>query len=268
VEYSRFWATNGIGDGAAPYTQDQFTLFWREFFGHGVIPDLGNDLLVTGSASPLQVASGGAFVRGFPYRNDSALSVPVPGVASTTGGRVVLEANWMAQTVRAVAVLNAVGVTAPPALVQTQGVVWQEPLATFTIDGDGVIVLEDTRSFALYRPRATHRRGGDVTNWRIAGTNNYAVNGIPLTQYGMASIAVPSGQEYITGSIAFPRAYKFRPLVFVSPIHQLTFRPRVGWAGDSFNPVTGFIASVTRSDPSNTASAEEVLFSWMAVGEG
>lgn len=159
AEKSLFWYTNGFtgdtGDGAAPYTQEEFRLFnhaWaaKNQANVGVFPGVLNELAVTGSSSPLSVDTGRAVVYGFPYWADSSVSVAVstPSVG-TTGGRVVLRANWTAQTVRAVAVLNTDGTATIPSLTQSAGSTWDMPLATFTITTGGTITLTDAREWAL-----------------------------------------------------------------------------------------------------------------------
>lgn len=159
MEKSLFWYTNGFtgdtGDGAAPYTQEEFRLFNHAWMAKnqadvGVFPGALNELAVSGSASPLSVATGRASVYGFQYWADSAvsLSVSTPGVG-TTGGRVVLRADWTAQTVRAAVILNTDGVATIPSMTQSAGSVWDIPLATFTITTGGVIALTDAREWIL-----------------------------------------------------------------------------------------------------------------------
>lgn len=163
AEKSLFWYTNGftgdVGDGAAPYTQEEFREYnhaWiaRSQANVGVFPNVLNECVVSGLGSPLTVGTGWASCYGFPYRENSApVSLPVttPSVG-TTGGRVVLRAIWSglgAQRVRATIVLNSDGNPAIPALVQSAGVTWDIPLATFTVTTGGVITLTDAREWAL-----------------------------------------------------------------------------------------------------------------------
>ena len=145
-EASRFWNTTNIGDGpTAGYSGAAIGDWLKTVFGRGasgILVRVLNELAVSGTASPLSVATGAAVVDGKFHLNDAALTLAVtsPGVG-TTGGRVVLEADWTAQTVRAKAVKNTDGNASPPALTQTSGSVYQISLATFTITTGGVIAV-------------------------------------------------------------------------------------------------------------------------------
>jgi len=155
AEVSRFWTTNGTGDGpAGGYTAQQFYDFLRRLLitdqeaSQGVIFSDRNQLACTGSATPIAVNTGSAIVHGFWYENTSSLNLAVTTpTIGTTGGRVNLKADWTAQTVRAVVNRNADGNAAIPALTQTAGSVWEVPLYTFSITTGGVITLTDARGY-------------------------------------------------------------------------------------------------------------------------
>jgi hypothetical protein len=129
AEKSLFWFTNGFagatGDGSAPYTQDEFSLYNQDLLGEGVVYGSGNNLAVSGTATPLALATGRAQVRGFSYWNSSAstLAVTTP-TTGTTGGRVVLWADYSAATVRAVVKLNTDGNAGIPSLTQVANTTW------------------------------------------------------------------------------------------------------------------------------------------------
>jgi hypothetical protein len=152
AEKSLFWFTDGFdgstGDGAAPYTEEEFRGYNAALFGEGVIADAGNELAVTGTATPLAVNTGRAQVAGFHYFNTASVSLAVttPSVG-TTGGRVTLVASWAAATVRLAIKLNTDGNAAIPALTQTPGTLYEIGLASFTVTTGGVITLTDTRAF-------------------------------------------------------------------------------------------------------------------------
>lgn len=171
AQRSQFWNTSGVGDGSAGgYTLDNWRDLFFSAFGDGVTLE-GSQLAVSGTASPLSVAAGTAFVYGLYYENDSALSLPVTTPAATTGGHVVLEANWSAQTVRAKVVLSASGVTTPPAVVVTPGTTYQIRLASFTVTATGVITLTDARPFIQFNTNHV-RRAGDVIPGDVGFTFN------------------------------------------------------------------------------------------------
>lgn len=161
------WETQtGTGDGANSYTQDQANNFFRYFdvrdpASEGVAYGVLDELAVSGTASPLSVASGAAICYGR-YWNDAAvnLAVTTPTVG-TTGGRVVLRADWATNTVRLFVKMSTDGNGAIPALVQTAGTTWEISLATFTITTGGVITLTDDRTFR----KVTGKLGaGDIDN--------------------------------------------------------------------------------------------------------
>jgi hypothetical protein len=88
-------------------------------------------------------------VQGFSYWNSSAstLAVTTP-TTGTTGGRVVLRADYSAATVRTVVKLNTDGNAGIPALTQVANTTWEISLATFTVTTGGVITVTDDRVYA------------------------------------------------------------------------------------------------------------------------
>lgn len=147
------WETQtGTGDGANSYTQDQANNFFRYFdvrdpANEGVAYGVLNALAVSGTASPLSVASGAAVCYGR-YWNDAAVALAVTTpVVGTTGGRVVLRADWSANTIRLFVKMSTDGNGTIPALVQTAGTTWEISLATFTVTTGGVITVTDNRTF-------------------------------------------------------------------------------------------------------------------------
>jgi len=176
AEHSSFWTTNATGDGSA-YTQAQLAAMWKRLFtpsGYGVLFGYANELAVSGTSSPISVATGAAVVQGFMYENDAAKSVTVPTPAiGTTGHRVVLRVDWSAQTVRVVLKSSSDGVATLPALTQTINTVYEISLAGLTITTGGVITLTDERSYARFATKI----GGDqidtlTKNLTITTTTN------------------------------------------------------------------------------------------------
>ncbi len=156
TESSYNWTTSGTGDGpAAGYTAaDLFTLFRALFTGGGganyggVMPDSGGELAVTGSTSPVAVASGAAVVYGIPYFNSASLNVTVATPASATRiDRIVLRASWSGQTVRITRIAGTEGAGTPPAMTQSAGTTWDIPLATVSITTGGAITVTDAREW-------------------------------------------------------------------------------------------------------------------------
>lgn len=158
AESSRFWATNGTGDGIGTgFTVTHWQNLILKLFEGGeeangaVLRGVGSALLPTGTASPITVPTGAAIGYGYFYENDTNLTLAVTSpVVGTTGGHIVIETNWAAQTVRAKAYKNTDGISTPPALTQTAGTLWQTRLCTFTITTGGVIAITDARTLAHY----------------------------------------------------------------------------------------------------------------------
>jgi len=176
TEKSRFWTDAGVGDmPAGGYSADEFAAVIRRLTlsdptAEGVLRGVDNELAVSGSASPLAVASGAAIVYGIEYDNSASLNLTVSTPASgTTGGRVNLTADWSAQTIRAAVQMNTDGNPAIPALTQTPGSEWSIPLATFTITTAGAITLTDAREFCHFSTQLTADMIEAVTAYSVIG---------------------------------------------------------------------------------------------------
>lgn len=173
TQFSRFWNGTVLGDAVvAPYDAD------REFAD--VVHSLAigavstnrirvtrelNSLAVTGTASPLSVNTGIAFVDGTWYVNDAAVSVTVPTpAASTRFDWIVLEKDWATQTVRIVRVAGVEGAGAAPALTQTLGTKWQAPLAYYSVTTGGVVAVFDYRdTMSMYlAPRCSLKNSAAI----------------------------------------------------------------------------------------------------------
>jgi len=116
------WETQtGTGDGQFSYTQEQASQFFRDFHNSnvatsGVLSGIDNELAVSGSVSPLSVATG----KGYSYArywNDAVVNLVVttPGVGDT-GFRVVLRTTWATNQTRLTVLRSADGNNAIPAL--------------------------------------------------------------------------------------------------------------------------------------------------------
>lgn len=158
AETSMLWTTNGTGHGVSSgYASNRWQNFLRKLFlsdqaaSACVLAGVDNELAVSGTSSPLSVATGAAIGYAFLYENDAPVNLTVTTpVVNITGGHVVLRTNYAAQTVTVVAVRNTDGVAAIPSLTQSAGVTWETRLASFTITTGGVIALTDTRKRAKF----------------------------------------------------------------------------------------------------------------------
>lgn len=124
-------------------TQDSMSMLMRALFQsnpatQSYLNNQLNELAVTNpSGNTVRVASGRAIVHGTWYENSANLdfTVTIPG-AGVKCWSLILRKDWSAGTVRAAV---AGGGDTPYSLVQTDGVTWEVPLATFKINNVGTI---------------------------------------------------------------------------------------------------------------------------------
>ena len=154
AESSRFWTTNGTGDGTGSgYTTANWAEFVRQTMttspaSEGVLYGILNSLAVSGTSSPVSIASGSAIGYGYFYTNDSAATQAIATPTTATRiDRIVLRASWAAQTVRITRIAGTEGSGSAPAMTQTAGTTWDIPLATVSITTGGVITVTDARTF-------------------------------------------------------------------------------------------------------------------------
>lgn len=147
--------SGGVGD-CGPYTSNAWDDLYRCAFltdqqaSEGVLKGLDGELEVTGTATPVSVAIGGAIVNGKFYYSSSPKSVDVPApVSATRIDRIVLRADYAAQTVRIARLAGAEG-EAAPALTQNDGVTWEISLAQISVTTAGVITVTDERVFCHF----------------------------------------------------------------------------------------------------------------------
>lgn len=154
AEDSRFWTTNGTGDGTGSgYTTAKWAEFVRQTMttapaSEGVLYGILNSLAVSGTSSPVSIASGSAIGYGYFYTNDASTTQAIATPTTATRiDRIVLRASWSAQTVRITRIAGTEGSGSAPAMTQTAGTTWDIPLATVSITTGGVITVTDARTF-------------------------------------------------------------------------------------------------------------------------
>lgn len=157
AQSSIYWVTNGTGDGNA-YSQSQMNNMFRSlFYGRadndcGPIPNSGdgtNETLYVEETAPasagVYVRPGRAIVHGTFYDSDATETLE-PSPNNSGNPRidiVVLQKDWTAQTVRlAIVEGTPAGSPTPPALTQTNGVLWEIPLAHLAL-ADGYTSISD-----------------------------------------------------------------------------------------------------------------------------
>lgn len=158
AQYSGPWDGTAVGDAAvlAPYSSDEWDNIWECLFdsgrsGHedfGVVAGYWNELLVAGVASPLGIDAGAALVHGKWYQNTTPATLVVPNPAGATRyDYVVLQSDFVAQTIRIALHQGVEGAGVPPALTQNDGTLWEIPLAIINTTVGGVITVADDRHF-------------------------------------------------------------------------------------------------------------------------
>lgn len=155
AEKSLLWDTNGTGDGTGTgFTETDMLQLFRSLFTRtanmgGVAPDFLNELAVSGTSSPVAVNTGAALVYGIVYWNTASVNVAIATPAvSTRVDRIVLRADWTAQTARITRIAGTEG-AGTPAMTQSAGTTWDIPLATVSITTGGVITVTDAREWLL-----------------------------------------------------------------------------------------------------------------------
>lgn len=144
---SYFWGTDpqgvtpgagAVGDGAAPYTQDELMRFHIAMFHPdvdyaGVMAGIDNQLNLAVLSTPpsVSIQIGWGWCHGFPFELPIAAShvLDIPD-ESTVGVVAGLYAHWADQKVRVAFLFNDPGITAIPdhTAYQTVGVEWLAPL--------------------------------------------------------------------------------------------------------------------------------------------
>lgn len=157
AEDSTGWTTGGAGDGAATLTRADWSDFLKIAAAcmgfEGVAPGYLNSLVGSSTgANNCRIGTGGAMVDGKPYWNTANVDTVIPsavGGGNTRIDRIVLRADWTAQTVRItkIAGTDAASPTAP-AVTTTSGTTYDIKLYQVLVNTSGAITLTDERSFA------------------------------------------------------------------------------------------------------------------------
>jgi hypothetical protein len=156
---SMLWGAPTSGDGAAAYTEAETTRLFRALVGgdptnEGILWGVYNGFAVTGSATPVSVNTGAAFVYGYFVWDESTNSIAIPTpVVGTTGHRIVLRQSAAAKTVRLTLISSTDGVATLPAITQTAGTTWDTKVYGLTVTTGGVITLTDERTWCHFPTR-------------------------------------------------------------------------------------------------------------------
>lgn len=273
AQNSRFWDTAaGLGDGADTYSAFQVREIFRaalttdRYSSEGVLAGVINQLEVTGSASPLAVNTGVALVNGIYYQNTASVAVAVPTPSNgATGHRVVLQALWSTQTVRAALISSSDGVSSLPALTQSENSRWEIGLASLTIDTDGTITLTDTRDYCHYATALVHKRkGGSSTEWNSAGSTNYTAGGAKI-QLGAKTLVWDDDEDSDELTVTYPSAFSRKPLVYVTLQNGADATKRKLLASVYSVSASSFQIKGQRTDGSSDLTTTAVA-NWVAIG--
>lgn len=197
------------------------------YASEGVLAGLGGELAVSGTATPVSVATGAAYVAGFFYKSDAtntfAITTPSSG---TTGHRVILRADISGNTVRAALLSSRDGTSSAPSLTQTAGQQWEISLATLTITTGGVITVTDARDYSHQLAALLYRRSGNSsTDWSSQGSTTYIPGGMKI-QGGVATVVFDDDNDSDTKTITFPSVFSGKPLIFVTNISAAVTQAR------------------------------------------
>ena len=249
---SIFWTTNGSGDGADEYTQDDVTGWLLRSFGDGVLYGYGNALKPTVSGANIVIGTGAANIYGTPYVNDADVALAIPTVTlGLTGMSVVLQKSWINQEVRLVLKSSADGDNNVPAPVNNPGTTYEIILAGLLVSPPTTVSINlDVRTFAVMntanrtRGLVIDRQGGIATDWTTGGTTNYT-----STRTMQLFGATASGS---TTTVSFVRNFAYKPLILLN---------NISYSGMSPYPTSITVSGFVLNSSGSGANA------WMAVGE-
>lgn len=157
TEFSGLWTTGGAGDGASTYTRANLSDFFKVLGAcmdnEGVAPAYLNALAGSANgANSARIATGGALVDGIIYTNSANVDTAIPsavGGGNTRIDRLVLRADWAAQTVRVTRIAGTdAGSPTAPSITQTPGTTYDILLCQVLVNTSGVVTITDERTFA------------------------------------------------------------------------------------------------------------------------
>jgi hypothetical protein len=132
---------------------------------------------------------------------------------------------------------------------------------TAKIANDAVTGVKITAN-AVSLDKWTHsplRRGGNASDWSIAGTTNYTPATMRM-QFGVVEVTIADGSGNALGSVAFPSAFTNAPVVLLTPL------PSVGTvlsAQLTASTAASYSFNVLRT---NAVGTNTVRLHWLALG--
>ncbi len=200
TETSKLWTTGGAGDGSATYTRVDWSTIAKIFASCQGFEGVGASFLnglapSTTGANNARIASGGALVDGKPYQSDANVDTNIPssiGGGNTRIDRIVLRADWTAQTVRVTRIAGTDAASpSVPAITQTPGTLYDIKLCQALVNTSGTVTITDERTFAQLS-NLNQIAAALITAAKIAAATITAVqianNAIGTTQMALASV--------------------------------------------------------------------------------
>jgi len=237
-------------------------LFTLDYASEAVLPEYGNELLVTNPAgTTIRVATGAGMCDGKFYENtaniDFSIDTPAPG--NSRIDRVVLRKTMADQVVKAAIVTGVEGVApVAPALTQVSATIYEVMIAEVLITDIPVVTVTDYRRFMRFvTAKVDERQGGSSTEWNTSGTTKY-IPGYTRIELGANTVTIAGGAFTGTVVVTFPQAFGYHPVVFVSSDD----------ADYIVQPTTISETQVTITATHRAASvgAHTVLVNWIAFG--
>jgi len=192
------------GDGRK-ITSSEFAALLLYTFGAGVLPVLNELEVTTPGANQISVNTGYAIVKGKLFINDAALSLAPDsaGAGSTRQDSVILQSDWTGggdtaqYTVRAIIKEGTSG--SPPSLTQTENVLWEERLYSYTISDAGVISgITDARTLSHFETHVNAAMIDDdaITEDKIldGAVTEDKIGDLEITGDKIANLAIGAGK--------------------------------------------------------------------------
>lgn len=155
TEKSYWWTTGGAGDGSTTYTRTDLATVAKiaaSVHGDEGVGDYLNRYGATAGTNKVTIDTGAALVDGKPHICSVGGDITIPsasGAGNTRIDRVVLRADWTAQTVRLTHIPGTDAASpAAPAITQSSGSTYDIPMWQALVDTSGNVSVTDERTWA------------------------------------------------------------------------------------------------------------------------
>ena len=189
TEFSLFYTTDGVGDGASSISEAQLADFFNRMFVRdktrmGYIKGYLNKLEPTLNGRVVSVATGGGMCDGHGYGSDGVEThtLPIPTVG-TTGWQLVLRHDPSLRKTRQTLKVATDGVATPPTKTQVEGGTWEMRVTASGRDfnpGDGLSLAVEFTINSIGLAHNIQRVNGVytlVTGRRVFDENGFSIGG-------------------------------------------------------------------------------------------